>query len=86
VSERKLVKKVLTLEVFEWNRETKKRGPVLAVLKGWDEVDRFFEGRGTKLIRETTKDGITMIRMPEGWDSMVVAMENHYDDGTVEAM
>ena len=88
LGERVLVKKVLTFEVYRVDRTKKPwtHGPVLATVKGWDAFDAFLAQHGTKLVRETTKDGISMIRMPEGWDSMVVAMENHFSDGTVETM
>lgn len=86
-AERKLVKKVLTLEVYRVDRSKKPwtNGPVLATVKGWDAFDAFLAQHGTKLVRENI-GGIPTIRMPEGWDSTVVGMENHYSDGTMEAM
>lgn len=83
--ERVLVRKVLTLEVFRRDPESKKPGPVLATVKGWDAFDEFLAQHGTKLVRSTWM-GVKTISMPTGWDSTVVGMENHYSDGTVEVM
>ena len=84
MAERKLVSKVLTLEMYRRDPATRKAVRAGVRLRGWEAVDEYLKGQGTALIRETTPEGIASIRMPEGWDSMVVEMENIYDDGTSE--
>ena len=83
--ERKLVNKVLTHDVFERDLTTRKAGPVLTTVKGWAALDTFLQTKGTKLIRSMWM-GIETIQMPKGWDTMVISMENHYDDGSVEVI
>ncbi len=76
---RRLVAKVLTHEVFRWDKATKKRGPVLASCIGWEAVDAFLRLQGTALVR-TTHSGFSVIQFPPGWDGLCVNMENIYAD------
>ena len=96
--DRKLISKLLWLElrrmkvIRDENGKLKsiEHGPVEATVRGYDAADEFLKSKGTALIREKVPLGpgepISMIRMPEGWASMVVGMVNFYDDGTCEGM
>jgi len=76
---RRLIAKVLTYEVFQWDRASKKRGPILASCIGWEAVDAFLRLQGTALVRITYSD-IPVIQFPPGWDGLCVNMENVYAD------
>ena len=82
-AERKLISKLLPFEVFRRDPATRKTGPVLATVKGWNAFDAFLKTQGSALVRSST-NGFDFISMPRGWDSMVVGMVNYYNDGTTE--
>ncbi len=81
---KKLVGKVLTMDVFRRDPVTRKPGPVEATLVGWQALDDFLKQHGTALVRENVTGIGEVINFPPGWDGMCVGMENVYDDGTSE--
>ena len=77
----KLVDKILTLEFFQRDYSVKPfwRGSVYVRVRGWDEAEEFLKANGSQLIRGVSTEGFNYIRMPEGWDSHCVDMENIFE-------
>ncbi len=44
----KIIRKILTFKIFRRDPVTRKSGPVLATLRGWDAIDAFLKEHGTE--------------------------------------